>query len=53
MYLDGVQHFDHAGMSKGAELLQGVSGEGQAGAVGRDVEGEYTTIGSIFLRTSK
>lgn len=50
MYLDGVQHFDHAGMSKGAELLQGVFGEGQTSAVGCDIEGEDTTVGSIFLR---
>lgn len=49
MYLDGVQHFDHAGMSKGAELLEGVLREGQASAVGYDVKGEYTAVGSIFL----
>lgn len=49
MYLDGVQHFDHAGMPKGAELLESVLREGQASAVGCDVEGEYTAVGSIFL----
>lgn len=48
-YLDGVQHFDDAGVSKGAELLEGVLCEGQAGAVGGDVEGEDTAVGAIFL----
>ena len=47
--LDGVEYLDHAGMSQGAELLEGVTSQREARLVCGDVKGEDAAVGPVFL----
>jgi hypothetical protein len=47
--LYGIQDLHDAGMAECAQLAERIAGEGQSGLICGDVEGEYATLGAIFL----
>lgn len=50
--LDGIENLDNTGVPQGAQFLEGVLGQREAGPVGSDVEGEDAAVGAVFLEVA-